>query len=95
MKLLAIKIVANNRLGLFNSSKTLSALVSFSLDNDSLLFASMEKNATSDPEISAELINKIAITTNDTTIDIEKEFSTISSPERGTILEGSKFYKFN
>jgi hypothetical protein len=59
-KLLVIKIVANNLLGFFNNSFTvLYVLVSFFCF---IFFGSMEKKATSDPEIKAEHIIRKLIT---------------------------------
>ena len=66
IKLFEISIVASNVLGFSNNSKIVLEDFSVSLFNSSTSLGVKEKNATSDPEISAELISKI----NNNTADI-------------------------
>ena len=56
MKLLAIKMVANNFLGVESKSRTLLLLVDSSSFKLFLSTAEIEKKATSEPDISAERI---------------------------------------
>jgi len=81
-------------LGFTNWSKTLIDLGSFSEFNVSLSFASIEKNATSDPEIKAELTSKTNITSKEIATGKEIELIVNNSPQKGSILEGSNELKF-
>jgi hypothetical protein len=60
-KLLIINIVANKSCGFSNNFKARFAFLESSLLNRSFSFGPNEKNATSDPEINAEKINKTKI----------------------------------
>ena len=94
MKLLAIRIVANNFFGFTNWSRTRSDLGSFSEFNTSLSFASIEKKATSDPDIKAELISNTAITSSEIATGREIELIVNKNPPKGSILEGSNKLDF-
>lgn len=54
----------------------------------------MEKKATSEPEIKAELISNTIITNNDIATGSEIELKVNSSPVKGIILEGSNEFRF-
>lgn len=54
----------------------------------------MEKKATSEPEISAELISNTIITNNDIATGSEIELKVNSSPVKGIILDGSNEFRF-
>ena len=87
-------MVANNFFGLTNWSSTRNDFGSFSAFRISRSLASIEKNATSDPEIKAELISNTIITNKAIATGREIEFSVKSSPVKGSILEGSNEFRF-
>lgn len=90
IKLLAIKIVANKHLGVLNKFEATSAALSLLSFNSILSVGLKEKNATSEPDINAEDINKNISTNKDIQISISRkiEFDVLSKKQlNGSSIE--------